>query len=61
MDLSRAQQLLLDILLYLPEGTWWMVREKENHDRGLATALGLPRVDIDALLVNQRWCMQRIG
>ena len=53
-DSSRQQhQLLLSrIFALLPTGRWFLIRQKEPSDTGIAKALEQHQATIDALLVN---------
>ena len=52
MDRTAARSLLHALLVHLPTERWWTLRETEGDDAGVAAALGRPRAEIDALLVN---------
>ncbi len=47
-----ALGLLTKLLEQLPNGRWWIVRQKKETELGLAKAFNLPCATIDALLIN---------
>ena len=47
---SNEKEILKRLLEILPEGTWFVVHEKENDDGGIAKATGMPRLQVNALL-----------
>ena len=52
MGPQNANALLLSMLGQLPPKRWWVLFEKSPHDAGLSKAFSIPRVDIEALLIN---------
>ena len=52
MGPQNANALLLSMLDQLPPKRWWVLFEKSPHDAGLSKAFSIPRVDIEALLIN---------
>ena len=52
MGPQKANALLLSMLGQLPPKRWWVMLEKSPHDVGLSKAFSIPRVDIEALLIN---------
>ena len=47
---SNEKEILKRLLEILPEGTWFVVHEKENDDVGIAKATGIPKLQVKALL-----------
>ena len=58
MDPDTVQTLLKELFCHLPVGWWTLLYQKEEHELGLPKALGRPRAEIKALLVNAGVCKE---
>ena len=52
MDIATARSVLVRVLKHIPSEFWWILRQTQRDETGLARACNVPLTYIDALLAN---------